>query len=114
MMKRLSLMLLVFCGCFAQVQLPPPGTPGTTTQNSSTPGPGDPDRLPNGKSRQEELVKIDYKKNLADATELARLAEEVKADLEKDDKYIVSIKMLKKTEDIEKLAKNIRGRLKRY
>ena len=36
------------------------------------------------------------------------------ADLEKNDRYIVSLKTLKKTEDIEKLAKNIRGRLKRY
>ena len=45
---------------------------------------------------------------------LAKLAEEVKEDLEKDDKYIVSVKTIKKTEDIEKLARNIRSRLKRY
>lgn len=76
---------------------------------------GEPDpRLPNGKSQRDAIVKADYKKNLEDAAELAKLAEEVKADFEKDDAHIVSIKTLKKTEDIEKLAKNIRSRLKRY
>jgi hypothetical protein len=45
---------------------------------------------------------------------LLRLSEEVKADLEKGDRYVVSVKTLKKTEEIEKLARSIRGRLKRY
>jgi hypothetical protein len=71
-------------------------------------------KLPNGKSQREEMLKADHKKNLEDAAELFRLSEELKADLEKNDRYIVSLKTLKKTEDIEKLAKNIRGRLKRY
>ena len=59
-------------------------------------------------------MKADHKKNLEDAAELVKMSEELKADLEKNDRYIVSLKTLKRTEDIEKLAKNIRGRLKRY
>lgn len=71
-------------------------------------------RLPNGKLQRDEIAKADYKKNLADAAELARLAGELKADLEKESAFVVSLKTIRKTEDIEKLERNIRGRLKRY
>src|SRR6266705_5474808 len=70
--------------------------------------------LPNGKSQREEILKADYKKNMEDAAELVKLAEDLRAELEKNDRYIVSVKALKETDDIEKLVKNIRGRLKRF
>ena len=68
-------------------------------------------RLPNGKSQQEEILKADYQKSLKDASALIDLAEQLKADLEKNDRYVLSIAALKKTEEIEKLAKRIRTRL---
>jgi hypothetical protein len=71
-------------------------------------------QLPNGKSQREEILKLDHKKNLEDAAALAKLAEEVSEDLEKDDRYVVSLKTLKKLDDIEKLSKSIRGRLKKF
>ena len=43
---------------------------------------------------------------------LADLAEQLKADLEKNDRFILSMTTLKKTDDIEKLAKRIRNRLR--
>jgi hypothetical protein len=77
----------------------------------------DPDRddvkLPNGKSQQEEILKVEFKKTLEDAAELVKLAEQLQDDLIKDDRHVLSISTLKKTEDIEKLAKKIRTRLKR-
>ena len=39
-------------------------------------------------------------------------AEELKTELEKNDRYVVSLAAIRKTEEIEKLAKRIRGRLK--
>jgi hypothetical protein len=70
-------------------------------------------RLPNGKLQRDEILKADFQKTLDDARELSRLADELKADLEKNDRYVLSIPTLKKTEDIEKLAKRIHDRLKR-
>ena len=70
-------------------------------------------KLPNGKSQQEEILKADFKKTLEDAAELVKLAEQLQDDLIKDDRHVLSISTLKKTEDIEKLAKRIRTRLKR-
>jgi len=70
-------------------------------------------KLPNGKSQQEEILKAEHQKTLQDAAELVKLAEQLQDDLIKDDRHILSIATLKKTEDIEKLAKKIRSRLKK-
>jgi hypothetical protein len=80
----------------------------------SAPGQATDVRLPNGKSQREEILKADYARNLADATELARLAAEVKDDIEKNERYAVSVKTLKKLDEITKLTHNIHGRLNRY
>jgi uncharacterized protein YacL len=107
-MKLLSLALIIFCASSAQVRqepIDPAEFPGRDQLGV---------RLPNGKSQNEEILKEDYKKNLEDVAALAKLAEELKAEIEKNDRHIVSVASLKKTEDIEKLAKNIRARLKRY
>ena len=68
--------------------------------------------LPNGKLQKDEILKADHQQNLKDAAELAGLAEQLKIDLEKDDRYVLSMATLKKTDDIEKLAKRIRARLR--
>jgi hypothetical protein len=69
-------------------------------------------RLPNGKLQRDEILKAEFQKSREDARELFKLAEELKSDLEKNDRYVLSIATLKKTEDIEKLAKRIHDRLK--
>ncbi|HLK22127.1 MAG TPA: hypothetical protein VKT81_24435 [Bryobacteraceae bacterium] len=71
-------------------------------------------RLPNGKLQRDEILKADYQKSLEDARELSKLADQLKTDLEKSDRYVLSIPTLKKAEDIEKLAKKIRDRMKHY
>jgi hypothetical protein len=71
-------------------------------------------RLPNGKLQRDEILRVDYEKSVQDSRELARLAGELRADLEKNDRYVLSLQTLKKTEEIEKLAKKIHDRLKRF
>jgi hypothetical protein len=107
-MKSLSLILLLLGASFAQVPIPQQPVP------LQPPSAENDVRLPNGKMQRDEIAKADYKRNLEDAAELARLAGELKADLEKETAFVVSLKTIKKTEDIEKLERNIRGRLKRY
>jgi len=70
-------------------------------------------KLPNGKSQQEEILKSEYQKTLQDAADLVKLAEELQDDLIKEDRHVLSLASLKKAEDIEKLAKKIRARLKK-
>jgi hypothetical protein len=106
-MKELALILLVFFVCPAQETAP---KRPLTAADADDQGP----RMPNGRSQRNAIAKADYKKNLQDATELARMAEELKAELQNEEAFVVSVKTMKKTEDIEKLARNIRSRLKRY
>jgi hypothetical protein len=67
--------------------------------------------LPNGKSQQDEILKADHEKDLKDAAQLIDLAEQLKQELEKNDRRVLSVSSLKKTEEIEKLAKRIHSRL---
>jgi hypothetical protein len=80
--------------------------------------PGTPDRDDRGlrlkRSQVEEILKSDREKSIEDAAALAKLAEELREDLEKNDKHVLSVAAFKKTEEIEKLAKRIRGRMKRF
>jgi hypothetical protein len=98
-MPRNLLLVLIAFALFGQKAQTPPVSPDV--------------QLPNGKSQSDEIMKMEHKKNLDDAAAMAKLAEEVSEDLEKDDRYVISLKTLKKLDDIEKLAKTIRGRLKK-
>jgi hypothetical protein len=69
-------------------------------------------RLPNGRMQRDEILKAEREQNLKDAAQLANLAEQLKQDLEKNDRFVLSISTLKKTDEIEKLAKKIRSRLR--
>lgn len=77
---------------------------------------GDPaeTRLPNGKLQKDEILKADYKQNLKEARELVDLAKAFELDLEKDDRFILSVSSLKKLEDMDKAIKRIRGRLRKF
>jgi hypothetical protein len=73
-----------------------------------------PVRLPNGKLQQDEILKEDHEKSLKDAAQLIDLAESLKQELEKDDTHVLSISSLKKTEEIEKIARRIRSRIRHF
>ena len=68
--------------------------------------------MPDGRSKKEAIAKAAYLDSLEDAKKLMAAAEELKTELEKNDRYVVSLAAIRKTEEIEKLAKRIRGRLK--
>ena len=81
-----------------------PGGPGQEKEPDVT--------LPNGKSQRDEILKAEHQQNIKDAADLAELADQLKIDIEKNDRYVLSMATLKKTDDIEKLAKRIRARLR--
>jgi hypothetical protein len=75
---------------------------------------GDPEpRLPNGRSQYDAILQEDYQKNLQDLNRMVKLTEEVKIDLEKNDRFVLSIDSLKKLREVEDLSKKVRGRMKR-
>jgi len=105
-MKRVSMLLVAVLPVLFG-QLPPDASNPPRHEEA-------PVRLPNGKLQSEEILKEDYKKNLKDAQDLIDLAESLKTSMEKGEQHVLSLNDLKKTEEIEKLAKRIRSRLRRY
>ncbi len=71
-------------------------------------------RLPSGKLQKEEILKAEHEKSVKDAGEIVRLAEALKAELEKNDYHVLSLASIKKTEEIERLARRIKSRLRRF
>ncbi len=71
-------------------------------------------RLPNGKMQTDEILKDDYAKNLKDARDLTGLARGLEEDLEKNEAFVFSLTTLKKLDDMERLTKRIRSRMKRF
>jgi hypothetical protein len=69
-------------------------------------------KLPNGKSQRDEILKAEHEQNVKDAAELVELAQQLQQEIEKNDRYVFSINTLKKTDDIEKLVKKIRARMR--
>ncbi len=70
------------------------------------------DKLPNGKSQRDAIAKAEHASALKNADRLIELAQEIKSDLEKAGSFVVPLATVKKTEEVEKLARKIRGRLK--
>jgi hypothetical protein len=108
--RRALLMLApaALAGRFLSAQINsdnPPGPPDDTPRDT---------RLPNGKKQQDAILAADYQQNLKDARDLIDLAKSFELDLEKEDRYVLSVSSLKKLDDMEKLTKRIRSRLKHF
>ena len=69
-------------------------------------------RLPNGKSQKNAMAKQNHEEALKDAKDLVTVAQQLQDEIKKAGSYVVPVESLKKTEEIEKLARRIRGRLK--
>jgi hypothetical protein len=71
-----------------------------------------PRRLPNGKLQTDAILKSEYDQNVKDARELTSLAKSIELDLDKDDQYVLSLGVLKKLEQVEKISKRMQSRIR--
>jgi len=107
--RNALLTLLLSSALSAQEQFPP-------DQRHPDPFPKRPDeedrKLPNGKSQKDAIAKENYEQSLKDANNMIQAATSLRDELQKAGNYVVPITAVKKTEEIEKLARRIRSRLK--
>ncbi len=73
-----------------------------------------PRRLPDGRLQSEAILKAEHERSLEDAAKLHELATSLKKELEEQDYHVLSVSALRKTEEIERLARRIRSRLRRF
>ncbi len=108
--------VLAGAGCAASAQLG--STSSGQTSNSRAPfgtqTPGDPNPIsPATLEHLERGRQSDRQKKLiADTDRLLFLANELKADMDKTTKDTLSIEVIRKAEEIEKLAHNVKERMK--
>jgi hypothetical protein len=62
--------------------------------------------------QRDEILKAEREQNIKDAARLVELTQQLQQDLEKNDYTVLSMSTVRKTEDIEKLVKKIRARLR--
>jgi hypothetical protein len=74
----------------------------------------DPIRKEMEKKRQKALTKERFTELKRDTDKLLELATELKTHVDKADENMLSLDVLKKAEQIEKLAKNVREKMKGY
>jgi hypothetical protein len=82
--------------------------PGITQQEP------DQRRLPDGRLQRDEMLKADHMANIRDMAEIEKMAAEIRAELEKNDRHVLSVLHLKKLEEIQKLSKRVRDRMRRF
>lgn len=70
-------------------------------------------RLPNGKLMSEEILKAEHASNIKDAARLKELATALDAELKKSEHFVLSVKTLKDLDEMEKLVKRVRGRMRK-
>lgn len=70
-------------------------------------------RMPDGRSRKLMILKSDVEKSKEDIAKLIALAEELQEDIDRNEYHTVDLGAVRKTQEIEKLVKRIRARMKR-
>jgi len=92
--------------------LAPAGLTATLARGQVGDGPA-PTRLPNGQLQSDAILKAEYDQNVKDARALTELAKSIELDFDKNDQNVLSLGLLKKLDDVDKITKRIRGRVRR-
>jgi hypothetical protein len=108
--KGLAALGLSLSTLTAQKLSPPPSRPRDSDPSSQDQDQDDP-RLPNGKSQKDAIAQAEHEKALKDAEALVSLCKELKDDLQKAGNFVVPVSALRKTQEIEKLARSVRSHL---
>ncbi len=98
---------LIFCLCLSTFAGAQRQSPPSIDDEPQKPFPSTPKQI-------EDLLKSDHQHNLRDLEKMSRLLEQVQKDEDKNEHHAVSMQSLKNLEQIEKLSKAIRERMKRY
>ena len=98
----------------AQVQQPPPPHRHDPSQSQNWPAdqPPDPNVTEAQKRAQKELGKQRYKDIQKDSDRLLTLATQLKKQVDTAGEHTLSLDVIKKAEEIEKLAKDVRNKMK--
>ncbi len=70
-------------------------------------------RMPDGRSRTLMILKSDVEKSTSDMAKVIELAEELQAEIERNEFHTVDVRSVRKAEEIIKIVRRVKGRLSR-
>jgi len=70
-------------------------------------------KMPDGRIQSDVILKAEYEQNVKDSHTLADLAKSIELDFEKNDQNVLSLDILKKLDEVDKITKRILGRVKK-
>ena len=105
--------------CFLLVAAPAPQSSSAKQQSQTAPVTGstskkttDVDEGPNTPATATKLLKWQYDATLKDIDKLVKLSAEIKEDMDKASENVLPLATLKKLDELERLTRKIRGRIK--
>jgi hypothetical protein len=99
--RRLFASLLAAAAGAQQLPMPPPSRE-------------EPKKLPDGRLWSEAVLKANYEANLKELERMRKILDSVQEELEKSKGHVLSIKALKDLEELERLSRRVRDRMRRH
>ncbi len=117
--RKVSLALVMFAALAGIAQVQKPGQQNHSQMPHSQDAPGFPDRndnigMPDKITDQQTKIRNDdrQKRLVADSNKLLELATQLHNDVAKTDKNILSVDVVHRAEEIERLARSVKERMK--
>lgn len=71
-------------------------------------------KSPEKQAKMDQLILADYQEALRDIEKMRKLTDVLQSELQKNDPHVLNVASLRASEEIEKLSKKIRSRLRRW
>ena len=104
--------VLLLCLLLTAQQTTSARPPSGQASSSKRPPPDSTDDSPNAPATPAKLLKYQHEETLKDIDKLVKLATEVQDEVEKAGENVLPLNTLKKLEEVERLSRKIRGKLK--
>ncbi|MFZ5928357.1 MAG: hypothetical protein ACOYX1_13015 [Acidobacteriota bacterium] len=78
------------------------------------PGREEPKRLPDGRLWSEAVIKANHEANLKDLERMRKILDSVQEEIEKSKGHVLPLRSLKELEELERISKRVRDRMRRH
>lgn len=73
-----------------------------------------PKKLPDGRLWSEAVIKANYEANLRDMERMRQILDSVRKEIEETKGHVLSIRALREMEELERLSRRVRDRMRRH
>lgn len=112
MMFRIAALIVVLLAAVLVAQQPRPVSPPTVPRTNTLPQPIELEKSDVPMTSPAKLLKYQHEETKRDVDKLVKLVSEVQGEVDKAGENVLPLNTLKKLEEVEKLSKKVRNRIK--